>query len=106
MSKKERIAALEARVAELEARLAEQEEGAGFDEKRVVDLIVRLTTEHVGRLLRESFDEKRLVDAIVGHTVKDVEGLLRRRLDPFHPDRLADAIAARLAERDDPDPSS
>ncbi len=100
---KKRIAKLEKRVAKL--RHALEHPDHGFEEKRVVDLIVGLTTEHVGRLLQQQFDERRLVDAVsravVGDVVRGTERALERSFSPRHVDALAEAIAERFVYEDE-----
>lgn len=61
-------------------------------EKRLVDLVVRLTTEHVSRELERR--ERQLVDSVVRHTTEELK---RDRPDPG---RLAEEIARRLKPRE------
>lgn len=61
-------------------------------EKRLVDLVVRLTTEHVSKELERR--ERDLVDRIVRQTVDEL------RRDRPDPGRLAEEIARRLRPRD------
>ena len=61
-------------------------------EKRLVDLVVRLTTEHVSRELERR--DRELVERIVRGTGDE---LGRRRPDPG---RLAEEIARRLKPRE------
>ena len=62
-----------------------------FDEKRVIDTIVRLVSEQVGRLLEElqaqsrgqdeGGGEKRIVDLIVGRVSEHVQEIVATELD-------------------------
>jgi hypothetical protein len=61
-----------------------------FDEKRIIDTIVSLVAEHVGRMLEEhqasahrqnGGDEKRVVDLIVGLVSEHVQEIVARELD-------------------------
>ena len=61
-------------------------------EKRLVDLVVRLTTENIGKELERR--DRDLVDRIAGQISED---LRRERPDPG---RLAEEIARRLRPRD------
>lgn len=61
-------------------------------EKRIVDLVVRLTTEHVHKELERR--DRELVDRIVRQTTEE---LRRDRIDAG---RLAEELARRLASRD------
>lgn len=103
---RKKIAELEKRVARLE-RAATEPSAPLFDEKRVVDLIVGLTTEHVGRLLQQSFREKDLVDAVaravVPEVAKRVDQAFERRFDRRHLDELADTVAQRVRRELDRD---
>ncbi len=65
--------------------------GGDFDEKRIIDTIVRLVAEHVGGMLEEhqasahrrdeGGDEKRLVDLIVRLVSEHVQEIVARELD-------------------------
>lgn len=78
-----RLDALQARIDHLAAQ-----------EKRLIDRVVGLTTEHVGRLLREDIpSEKQIVDAVGRALRADLQAMLaRERLD-------VEALAAELARR-------
>lgn len=102
-SKKKKHKKLKKKIAKLERRIAKLERAARrpvFDEKRVVDLIVGLTTEHVGRLLQQTFREQDLVDAVARAVVPDVakriDKAFDRRFDRRHLDQLADTVADRV----------
>ena len=62
-------------------------DGDEFDEKRVIDTIVYLVTENVGRIVDERSGqqngggEKRIVDLIVGLVSEHVEEIVARELD-------------------------
>jgi len=101
---------LQRQIDRLRARLDALESRPVFEEKRVVDLIVRLTTEHVEerveRQLRELAgripEEKRVVDLVVRLTAEEVERRLARplrELSERDDRRLADEIARRVADR-------
>lgn len=59
----------------------------GFDEKRVIDTIVGLVTEHVGKVVREQArsrqdgEEKRLIDLVVGLVAAHVHEIVTTELD-------------------------
>ncbi len=63
--------------------------GCDFEEKRVIDTIVRLVTEQVGKLLAERHDdrgedgggEKRLIDTIVACVSEHVQEIVASELD-------------------------
>jgi hypothetical protein len=63
------------------------DEDEGFDEKRVIDTIVGLVTEHVGKVVREQArsrqdgEEKRLVDLVVGLIGEHVREIVVTELD-------------------------
>lgn len=88
------------------------DEDEGFDEKRVIDTIVGLVTEHVGKVVREQArarrdgEEKRLVDLVVGlvseHVREIVVTELDRRFGPA-PD-VDDACGDDEPPADEPDP--
>lgn len=66
------------------------EGGCDFEEKRVIDTIVHLVTEQVGKLLAERADhrhdddgggEKRLIDTIVACVAEHVQEIVATELD-------------------------
>ncbi|MEM9071395.1 MAG: hypothetical protein AAGE52_23010 [Myxococcota bacterium] len=85
------------RLDSLEARL----DAITSDEKRIVDLIVRLTTDHVGRQIREvreDLDEKAIVEALARAVVHDVEKMIDRK--KLEVNDIADAVLAGLRDRE------
>lgn len=69
----------------------DRDRGGDFDEKRVIDTIVRLVSEHVGQMLEqqqannrnhdEGGGEKRIVDLIVGCVSEHVQEIVATELD-------------------------
>jgi hypothetical protein len=65
--------------------------GRESDEKRIIDTIVRLVTERVGRMIEsrqegsrhddEGWDEKRIVDLVVGLVAEKVQEIVSTELD-------------------------
>ncbi|MFN8643469.1 MAG: hypothetical protein U0802_18070 [Candidatus Binatia bacterium] len=84
-----------------------EEQGGEFDEKRVIDTIVDLVGERVGRMLearqepdrpRDGGDEKRVIDLVVGLVAEKVREIVADELERRGLGRSPSAPAAPPAE--------